>query len=461
MKKLFILFIIGACIAGLTMCHKADNEAFQNDSYGYDPRLSGGKATTFTVGNGAFGQSTDGLDSRQSALFAKGDNLFNQTFVSGHAYIYGGLGPIYVNTSCSNCHHNEAKGTPTFGGSNSSLLIRLSIIGDDGHGGPLGIPGFGTQLQNRAIVNVQPEAGVAISYRDSIVTLPDGTQVTLRVPSYVLTNPYTALPSDYMVSARMAPVTFGLGLLENIPEATLLAHADANDQDGDGISGRANYVYNPYTGKVEIGRFGWKANVPSLLVQVASAAQQDMGVTNYVFPMENCYGQPQYSAAGNDDKMVDSLLNYLTFYTKTLAVPARRGFDDSAALTGEQIFTQIKCASCHLPTLQTGVDVTLAPISNQRIHPYTDLLLHDMGGALSDGRPDYLASGSEWRTAPLWGMGLLGTVNGSSYYLHDGRARTVEEAILWHGGEASQAKQNYIALPAGQRQALLRFLANL
>ncbi len=461
MKKLWVLLVIVVLVFTFSMCHKADNEAFENSQYGYDPRLSGGMATTFDNGKDAFGQGADGLSARQQEIFGKGDNLFSQTFVSGHAYIYGGLGPIYVNTSCGNCHHNEAKGTPTVGGSNSSLLVRLSILGEDGFGGPLGIPGFGTQLQNRAVTNVQPEGGVSINYKDSVVNYPDGSTITLHIPSYAITNPYMSLPANYMFSARMAPMTFGLGLLENIPEATILQRADPNDADGDGISGRANYVYDPYSKKTSIGRFGWKANVPNLLVQVASAAQQDMGVTNYVFPQESSYGQTQYSAAANDDKMVDSLLNYLVFYTQTLAVPARRGFDDSAALQGATIFTQIKCTSCHIETVQTGTNVTIAPLNNQRIHPYTDLLLHDMGSALSDNRPDYLASGNEWRTAPLWGIGLLGIVNGSTYYLHDGRARSAEEAILWHGGEAANAKSNFMNLSAQDRNKLLKFIASL
>ncbi|WP_447641467.1 MULTISPECIES: di-heme oxidoreductase family protein [Chitinophagaceae] len=461
MKKLSVISAIAIVVFAFSMCHKADNEGFANSEYGYDPRLSGGMATTFDNGKDAFGQGTSGLDARQEAIFNKGDNLFSQTFVSGHAYVFGGLGPIFVNTSCGNCHHNEAKGAPTVGASNSSLLFRLSILGEDSYGGPIGIPGFGTQLQNRAVTNVQPEAGVSITYKDSVVNYPDGSSVLLRVPGYELTNPYTDLPASYMISPRMAPMTFGLGLLENIPEATILAHADPDDADGDGISGKANYVYDQYYNTKMIGRFGWKANVATLPSQVASAAQQDMGVTNYIFPQENCYGQPQYTAAANDDKMVDSLLNYLIFYTRTLAVPARRGFDDSTAQQGAQIFEQIKCNACHLTTLQTGTNVTIAPLSNQRIHPYTDLLLHDMGPALSDGRPDYLASATEWRTAPLWGIGLLGIVNGTPYYLHDGRARSAEEAILWHGGEATKVKGNFMALNQSDRNKLLKFIASL
>lgn len=461
MKKLSVILVITLLVFCFSMCHKADNDAFTNSEYGYDPRLSGGMATTFDNSKDAFGQESPGLTARQQDIFGKGDNLFSQPFVSGHAYIYGGLGPIFVNTACGNCHHNEAIGAPTVGSSNSSLLIRLSILGEDGFGGPLGIPGFGTQLQNKAVTNVQPEAGVSINYQDSIVYYPDGSKVILRVPNYSLINPYIPLPSNYMMSPRMAPVTFGLGLLENIPEATIVSHADPDDKDGDGISGKANYVYDSYLQKNTLGRFGWKANVGSIVTQVASASQQDMGVTNYVFPQESCYGQSQYTAATKDDKIVDSLLNYLIFYTRTLAVPARRGFDDQETQQGATIFEQIKCSSCHIPTTQTGTNMTIAPLNNQRIHPYTDLLLHDMGMGLADGRPDYLATGSEWRTAPLWGIGLLGIVNGATFYLHDGRARTVEEAILWHGGEANKIKDNYMNLTKEDRNKLLRFIASL
>jgi CxxC motif-containing protein (DUF1111 family) len=222
-------------------------------------------------------------------------------------------------------------------------------------------------------------------------------------------------------------------------------------------------VYDVYTKKMELGRFGVKANTPTLLTQVATAYQQDMGVTSYVQPVESAHGQSQMGVVHGDvnPELVDSLLNYVVYYTKTLAVPARRNVTDADVKIGKQIFNQINCSGCHKPTIQTGVDVTLPQISNQRIQPFTDLLLHDMGPGLADNRPDYLATGTEWRTQPLWGIGLLTTTTGTAYYLHDGRARTIEEAILWHDGEAAKSKAMFMQLSSTDRAKLLKFLGSL
>ncbi|MGH2648961.1 MAG: di-heme oxidoredictase family protein, partial [Ginsengibacter sp.] len=217
----------------------------------------------------------------------------------------------------------------------------------------------------------------------------------------------------------------------------------------------------PDTQKMELGRFGLKANTPTIKVQVASAYQQDMGVTNSLFPQESCYGQPQYDGRDDDPELPDSILNAVAFYVRTLAVPARRNVTDTIVKQGEKIFAQINCSGCHKPTIYTGVDVTLPVLSNQRIHPYTDLLLHDMGDGLADNKPDFLATGKEWRTPPLWGVGLLQRTNGTAFYLHDGRARTFEEAILWHGGEAEQSKHKFTQLSASARNALIQFLKSL
>ena len=306
-----------------------------------------------------------------------------------------------------------------------------------------------------------PEVKIDITYTDLPVTYPDGTAVTLRNPHHTVLQNYIAMPASYMLSLRLAPPVFGTGLLEDIPEQTILSFADENDKDGDGISGKPNYVYNPYTKKTELGRFGLKANTSSLQVQVASAYNQDMGVTNYVFPQESSYGQSQDDDYKDDPELADTLLNAVIFYVKSLAVPARRNVLDADNKTGEALFTQINCSGCHKPTVVTGVDVTLPQISGQRIHPYTDLLLHDMGDALADNRPDFKATGKEWRTMPLWGIGLFQKTNGTPYYLHDGRARTIEEAILWHGGEAEKSKQAFMQLAKADRDKVIKFLNSL
>ncbi|HEX9648783.1 MAG TPA: di-heme oxidoredictase family protein, partial [Alphaproteobacteria bacterium] len=271
------------------------------------------------------------------------------------------------------------------------------------------------------------------------------------------------LGDDAMLSPRVAPATIGLGLLEAVPEATILALADPADADGDGVSGRPNRVAGEVGGGIALGRFGWKANQPSLRRQNAAAALGDIGLTSTLFPDENC-AAPQDACraakSGGAPELSDAFLDKLTLYTRLLAVPRQRGADAEPVRHGEQLFRAAGCAACHMPTLVTGAH-PLAELAGQVIHPFTDLLLHDMGEGLADGRPDFAATGREWRTAPLWGLGLVETVNGHTYFLHDGRARNLAEAILWHGGEAEAARERFRALPRGDREALLAFLRSL
>ena len=448
--------VIGGMLLAGSFCRKA--EPFSNDLI--DLRLSGGAATTFLSNNKAFGDPIPGLSAIDDFVHSVGDGIFSQIFVSAPAPHFPGVGPIYNNISCISCHHNDGKGTPTLGQVNSSLLTRISQMGVAPDGGPMPVPGYGLQLQDKSI-NGPAEAKVEVSYEEIPFQFADGETASLRKPTYKLTNPYKPLPADNMLSVRLAPPVFGLGLLELIPESSILSHADVEDKDNDGISGKANYVYNPETHETELGRFGLKANTPSVRIQVAAAFQQDMGITNSLFSEESSKGQPQDDKRVDDPELSDSLLNATVFYAKTLAVPARRLVTDSVALRGARLFSQIKCASCHLPDMKTGVDVRLPTLSNQLIHPYTDMLLHDMGEGLADGRPDFLASGSEWRTMPLWGIGLFQRTNGTPYYLHDGRARTMTEAILWHGGEAAKSREQFTKLSKTERTALLRFLGSL
>ncbi len=439
------------------MCRKPGDYAETN----YDPRLSGGTYTVFDETSGAFGHELALLNAHDGRIHKLGDNGIGQTFVTAPAPINSGLGPIFSNVSCISCHHNDGKGNPTSGLVNSSLLLRLSLPGSNANGGPLPLPGFGLQLQDVGTFNVLPEAKLSISYTTKKITLADGTIISLRSPAYTLSNPYIPLPAGYLSSARMAPPFFGLGFIENIAEQTILSFADENDANGDGISGRPNYVYDPMTKTRMIGRFGMKANTATIATQVASAYSQDMGITTSIFPTESCFGQLQYDGKPDDPELPDSILNAAIFYIKTLAVPARRNVTDAVNLQGEQIFKQIACSNCHIPTMNTGVDVTLPAISNQRIHPYTDLLLHDMGAGLADGRPDFLATGTEWKTPALWGIGLFQKTSGTAFYLHDGRARSIEEAILWHDGEAAAAKNKFIQLSGTDRTALVKFIKSL
>lgn len=456
-KRIYIVTAIICLPVIFVMCRKAGD--FPEDEY--DLRLSGGMATVFDETSKAFGHQVDGLNNNDEHAHEVGDHGVEQTFVTAPAPVNSGLGPVFSNVSCISCHHNDGKGNPTAGLVNSSLLIRLSIPGTDPHGGSLPLPGYGTQLQDVAIFGQQPEAKINISYTEQSVSFPDGEIVKLRSPSYTLLNPYTTLPPGFMISPRMAPPFFGLGLLSNIPEATILSYADENDANADGISGKPNYVWDAYLNKMMIGRFGLKANTATILTQVAAAYQQDMGITNYVFPKESSFGQSQNDPLTDDPELPDSVLNGAAFYIKTLAVPARRNVTDQIALQGEQLFKQINCANCHIPTMQTGVDVSLRSVSNQRIHPYTDLLLHDMGPGLADNRPDFSATGTEWKTPALWGIGLFEKTNGVPFYLHDGRARTIEEAIMWHGGEATTSKNKFAALNTAERKALIKFIKSL
>jgi len=459
-KKLWIILSLGVAVYGFSRCNKS--EAFPANEY--DDRLSGGIFTTLDVSTQAFKQPFDGMTSRQQVVHNIGDGTFDQVFVAAPAPHFGGLGPVFNNIACVNCHRNDGGGFPTLGSSNSGMLMRISIPGADAHGGPLAAQGFGLQIQDQCLLGTVPEASTNVVYTDVPVTYPDGATVTLRSPTYTLVHPYTALPAAFMLSPRLAPRLVGMGLLENIPESAILSFVDAGDQNGDGITGKANYVYDPYTRKMEIGRFGVKANTPTLLMQVATAYQQDMGVTSYAQPQESAWDQIQMSLVGSTDtglELADSLLNYVTFYVQTLCVPARREVNDSVNRHGETIFNQINCSGCHRQTMYTGVNPAIN-LSSQRIHPYTDMLLHDMGPGLADGRPDNLATGTEWRTAPLWGIGLLQVTNGGTgYYLHDGRARTIEEAILWHDGEAAKSKQAFMQLSGMDRAALLQFLGSL
>ena len=260
---------------------------------------------------------------------------------------------------------------------------------------------------------------------------------------------------------RVGPPVFGRGLLEAIPEETILALADEEDADGDGISGKANYVWDPVSEQTVLGRFGLKANSPNLLVQSAAAYHMDIGITNEVFPEESSFGQPQADELGDDPELEDGALEAVTFYVQTLAVPNRRNVSAPEVESGQLVFAQAGCASCHVPTLRTGPSEVSPVLANQIIHPYTDMLLHDMGPGLADDRPDFHASGTEWRTPPLWGIGMTRLVNGHTNFLHDGRARNLLEAIIWHGGEA-QAARDYVAdLPEEELDALLAFLRSL
>lgn len=423
---------------------------------------SGGSQTVFVTGSGAYSQMFGNLSGMKEELHEIGDLAFEAIFNSDATQRNYGLGPVFNNVSCVSCHVGDGRGkAPGAGEALNSMLIRLSIPGTNVHGGPNPVPGFGGQLQQRSIFGAAQEADVNVSYTEQSYTFPDGEAYALRTPVYTLTNTYTALPGNVMISPRMASPVFGLGLLENIDEADILAHADEQDANGDGISGKPNIVWDVQKQGFALGRFGWKAGQPNIIQQSAGAYNEDMGVTSFLFPEESTWGQPQNKLSMNRKEVSDSLLFAVAYYVKTLAVPGRRRADDPVVKQGKALFSQIGCNSCHVSYYQTKADMAYPEVSSERIFPYTDLLLHDMGAGLADNRPEFKADGREWRTAPLWGIGLTKIVNGSTFFLHDGRARNFTEAIMWHGGEAEASKSAFEKLSKPQRDAVVRFIESL
>ena len=442
-----VALALGAC---------SDNTVTTTDN---SEQMSGGETTIIEATSAAFSLPAPNLTAEHLAIHNDGDAAFEATFVAGGT-VNPGLGPIFNNTSCIGCHIQDGRGTPP--GPNeqmSSMLLRLSLPGGEPNGAPVAVPGFGGQLQPRGLRWVSPEGTVEISYTEEVGKFADNTEYSLRKPRYTILNPYIPLPANVLISPRVAPIVFGLGLLEAVPEATVLGFADESDANKDGISGRPNYTTDVVKGGKSLGRFGLKANTPSLLQQAAGAYNQDMGITSYLFPVESSHGQEQWN--GSDALDVDSATVFAAaFYTQSLGVPARRNVNDPTVRRGQQIFADARCASCHIPTMKTGSH-PIAELSNQTIHPYTDLLVHDMGEGLADGRPDFVANGNEWRTAPLWGIGLTSLTSGHTNFLHDGRARNLIEAIMWHGGEGEFSREYVRTLSTSDRNALLAFLQSL
>ena len=431
--------------------------------------LSGGETTVFDTSKNAFTFAARNLKAERKAQFFTGNSFFNENWVAAPASTAGrdGLGPLFIARSCSACHFKDGRDqAPGEGEFARTLVVRLSLPGKDAKtGGPISEPVYGGQLQTRALPGVKAEADVRMHWVEVKGQHTDGEAYSLRRPQYAFTNvAYGAMHKMMRSSVRVAPAAIGLGLLEAIPVATLEKLADAEDKDGDGISGRVNRVWDFATQKHKVGRFGWKAEQPSVRQQVSGAFNDDMGLTTSLFAHENhstTQAKQIAFTSGGSPEVSDDILNAVVLYSRTLAVPARRDVDAPGIQKGEKLFRTIGCAKCHIPELQTGADTDLQELANQTIQPFTDLLLHDMGEGLADGRGVFAASGQEWRTPPLWGIGLIKTVNGHTELLHDGRARNLAEAILWHGGEAETAKEQFRSLSKAEREALLRFLESL
>jgi CxxC motif-containing protein (DUF1111 family) len=440
--------------------------------------LSAGVFTLARFDEHAFEEPAAVLDFKQNQRFMRGRHHFNQNWVQFPS-LGGdwGLGPTFITDRCTGCHVRGGRGdVPRFPDEAPvALLIRISIPGEGAHGAPKPHPNYGDQIQNQGLMGqgrdatflgerVPQEADVFIDWEEHSVTLADGEVVELRKPKLRWVKLWFGpLGEDVMTSLRLAQPVFGLGLLEAVPEDTVLELA--KKQQAQGVNGRPNYVRDDIHQRIALGRFGWKANQPSIKQQIVAAFAGDLGVTSSLYPDMNCPG-PQVDCAaqppGNQPELIDNDWGELEFWTQALAVPARRNVSDPQFKRGEQLFSEVKCAVCHVPELKTGDKFPPLPqLANQTFRAYTDLLLHDMGDELSDGRPDFKAGPRDWRTQPLWGLGLSKTVSGSTAMLHDGRARNVTEAILWHGGEAATSRDAFKRMPKADREALLKFLDSI
>lgn len=433
----------------------------------------------------AFSQPAANLSFQQELDFALGNGLFEKVWVSAPASTLAsdGLGPLYNARSCQRCHLKDGRGHPPEGPEDSavSMFLRISIPAPEaseiaafiaGTHPTAPDPTYGTQMQDFSLPGHAPEYRLEVSYDEIEVPLSGGEMTHLRAPSYRAADlGYGPLHTDAMLSPRIAPQMIGMGLLEAIPTEDILALADPGDADGDGISGRPQIVWSDVYQAPMLGRFGLKAGNPTVLEQSADAFAGDIGISNPIHPGgwgECTDAQPVCRAAihGGDVEQggfeIDQPgLDLVTFYSSTLAVPARRDVGDPQVLRGREVFHETGCAACHRPNHVTHRLEGDDPASFQLIWPYTDLLLHDMGDGLADNRPEGRASGREWRTPPLWGIGLTETVSGHTYFLHDGRARSLIEAVLWHGGEAQAARDTVVDMPPEDRAALIRFLESL
>jgi CxxC motif-containing protein (DUF1111 family) len=446
---------------------------------GYDlaePResLPGGTATVMGgFGREAFSQPSAGLGAGALTAFELGNILFRKLRVAAPAPTpdSDGLGPLYNARSCEACHRRDGRGAVPDGiPATRGLVLRLALPGGTAAEPD---PVYGRQLQDAAVPGQTAEGQVSITYAERPVILADGTIVSLRRPVYRIADAaFGPLSDGPILAPRLAPPMIGLGLLEAIPAADILARADPGDADGDGISGRANLVDCAEFGQPMLGRFGWKATEPTIRAQIAAALADDMGLSNPLRPdpwgdctaaQAACRDGPHGQAPGLHDGLeVDGeSLDLLTLYSRNLAVPERPSAANKQVLRGKARFAAAGCPACHVPKSVTARLPDRPEQSFQLIWPYSDLLLHDMGEGLADGRPEGLATGSEWRTPPLWGIGRTHAVAGREAYLHDGRARSLLEAILWHGGEAQAARNRVIALSAEERRALLDFLQSL
>ncbi|MGR5061537.1 di-heme oxidoreductase family protein [Photobacterium sp. DNB22_13_2] len=437
---------------------------------------SGGETTVRKNGANAFSLPAANLPLSKRLDFSVGNSFFRNPWVQAPATTDArdGLGPLFNTNGCQNCHIKDGRGHPPQDGDTNavSMLVRLSIPAQTAEqkqaiikNGVIPEPIYGGQLQDFSLSGAKPEGQIQLIYQEISIKMADGEVVTLRQPQLSIADlQYGPMHPQVMMSARVAPPMIGLGLLELIPEHTLEQIAKEQRAEAKGISGKLNRVWDVEAQTFAVGRFGWKAGQPSLMQQNAAAFNGDLGLTSELFPVENCSSLQSVCDElpnGGKPEVSRNVLTFVEFYSRHLAVPARRNVNDPQVIKGEALFAEVGCQSCHVTQIKTATTTDSPALSEQLINPYTDLLLHDMGEGLADSRGEYLADGQEWRTAPLWGLGYTQEVNGHTNLLHDGRARNVMEAILWHGGEAQQSREQVVALSKSDREALVAFLHSL
>jgi len=440
---------------------------------------SGGSATVRKTDQNAFSMPSANLPPSRRVDFSVGNSFFRSPWVIAPSTTTArdGLGPLFNTNACQGCHIKDGRGhPPTPDDVNAvSMLVRLSIPDTPAYAkvieqlGVVPEPVYGGQFQDMAVPGVAPEGKVRVDYTAVPVRFKDGTEVELRKPRLNITQlGYGPMHPDTRFSARVAPPMIGLGLLEAIPDEAILANAQAQAKANNGISGQPNRVWDDARQKTVLGRFGWKAGQPNLNQQNVHAFSGDMGLTTSLKPFDDCTDAqtackqaPSGNGPNGEPEVSDNILRLVLFYSRNLAVPARRDVNAPEVLAGKTLFYQAGCQSCHTPKYTTAANAAEPELANQVIRPYSDLLLHDMGDGLADNRSEFQASGRQWRTAPLWGIGLTQAVSGHTQFLHDGRARNLLEAVLWHGGEAQAAQQQVLSFNAEQRAALLAFLNSL
>ena len=419
--------------------------------------FAGGDGTVFADGPEAFSLPMALLDRDGERAFFKGQALFRDNWVVAPSSTSSrdGLGPLFNARACIDCHEGDGRGVPpSEGGPLRSLVLRMSVPGEDTIGAPLPEPTYGEQFQPFGVPGVPGEGEVHVHYETETGSYADGEPYELRRPVLDISDLADGPFDEHArLSLRIPRRLVGLGLLEAIPETELAA-----------LSGVPNEVPEATSGAPRLGRIGWKATQPSVRQQAAKAFHVDLGMTTSLYTQQPCSEAQlacQEAASGGSPEVLDVLLDNVAAYSATLGVPAPRNLDDPQRQRGKEVFAELGCVRCHVPTHVTGEHPTIAGLSGQTIWPYTDLRLHEMGDDLDDGRPVFEADGPLWRTPPLWGIGLVETVNGHLFLLHDGRARGFAEAILWHGGEAASARDGFVEATKDDRTALVVFLESL